>query len=49
MSKAQEDRNREKFADKMRQKTAKAKADAAARQASKSSGGKTAGPDQPKP
>jgi hypothetical protein len=49
MSKAQEDRAREKFADKMRQKTAKAKADLAARQAGKSSAGKTATQDEPKP
>jgi hypothetical protein len=38
MSKAQEDRAREKFADKMREKSAKAKAALVAKRASKSVG-----------
>jgi hypothetical protein len=49
MSQAQEDRAREKFAEKMRQKTAKAKADAEARRVNKPLGGKTTGPHQTKP
>jgi hypothetical protein len=36
MSKAQEDRARQKFADKMRERSAKAKADLAAKKANKS-------------
>lgn len=48
MSQAQEDRAREKFAEKMRQKTAKAKADAETRRANKPVA-KPTGPEEPKP